>query len=80
MMNQYILSFDQSTSTTKALLFDRNAALVGRADIAHRQIINDQGWVEHDAQEILANVFKAAEQLLLQTGVDRNCIKAVSIS
>ncbi len=79
-MNQYILSFDQSTSTTKALLFDRNAALVGRADIPHRQIINDQGWVEHDAQEILANVFKAAEQLLLQTGVDRNCIKAVSIS
>lgn len=79
-MNQYILSFDQSTSTTKALLFDRNAALVGRADIPHRQIINDQGWVEHDAQEILANVYKAAEQLLLQTGVDRNCIKAVSIS
>ncbi len=79
-MNQYILSFDQSTSTTKALLFDRNAALVGRADIPHRQIINDQGWVEHDAQEILANVFKAAEQLLLQTGIDSNCIKAVSIS
>lgn len=79
-MNQYILSFDQSTSTTKALLFDQNAALVGRADIPHRQIVNDRGWVEHDAQEILANVFKAAEQLLLQTGVDRSCIKAVSIS
>jgi glycerol kinase len=80
MMNQYILSFDQSTSTTKALLFDQNAALVGRADIPHRQIVNDLGWVEHDANEILANVFKAAEQLLLQTGVDCTCIKAVSIS
>ncbi|MDD4302325.1 MAG: glycerol kinase GlpK [Sphaerochaeta sp.] len=80
MSEQFILAFDQSTSTTKALLFDQKGALKGRSDVPHRQIINDQGWVEHDAEQIIKNLFSAAKNLLKTTAVDLSLIKAVAIS
>ena len=79
-MKQYILGFDQSTSTTKALLFEQDGSLVDRVDVPHRQLINEKGWVEHDANEILSNLFKAAEMLLAQSTIEKSLIKAVSIS
>ena len=55
-MNRCILAVDQSTQATKGLLFDKNGILIARADRTHRQIINEQGWVEHDPLEIMQNV------------------------
>ncbi len=77
---QYILSVDQSTSTTKALLFDRDGNLVRRADVPHRQIVNDKGWVEHDPQEILANVFVAIRTVIEEAAIDPRHILALSLS
>lgn len=51
-MVAYIISIDQSTQGTKALLFDENGQIVRRTDCAHRQIINEKGWVSHDPEEI----------------------------
>ena len=51
-MADYVLSIDQSTQGTKALLFDHQGRLICRTDLPHRQIINDQGWVSHDPEEI----------------------------
>ena len=60
MEKQYLLSVDQSTQGTKALLFDREANLICGGDLPHRQIINDAGWVSHDLNEIYANTLKVA--------------------
>ena len=79
-MESYILSFDQSTSTTKALLFDQGGNLVTRSDQAHRQIVNDRGWVEHNGEEIIANLYAATQTLLQESGVDRSKIKGVALS
>lgn len=79
-MKSYILSFDQSTSTTKALLFDEMGDLVHRTDVGHRQLVNDLGWVEHDGEEILANLELAAKNLLEDSGIERSSVKAVAIS
>ena len=54
-MKRYILSIDQSTQGTKALMFDSRGALLCRADKPHSQIIDDHGWVEHDPEEIWQN-------------------------
>ena len=59
-----ILSVDQSTSATKGLIWNYNGNFVGRADVAHKQITNDQGWVEHDPMEILTNTYKAVKNAL----------------
>ena len=54
-MEKYIISVDQSTQGTKALLFDAEGKLLIRTDLPHRQIVNDRGWVSHDLNEIYHN-------------------------
>ncbi len=77
---RYILSVDQSTSTTKALLFDKEGNLVRRANVPHKQIINDRGWVEHDAEEILRNVFAAIRTVIGEAAIEPRQILALSLS
>jgi glycerol kinase len=51
----YVLALDQSTSATKALLFDREGCALDRESRDHRQFYPQPGWVEHDAEEIWQN-------------------------
>lgn len=75
-----ILAIDQSTSGTKALLFDGEGQLLGRRDLPHEQKINSQGWVSHDPMEIYRNTLESVRLLLEETGADRESIAAVGIS
>lgn len=75
-----ILAIDQSTSGTKALLFDGEGQLLGRHDLPHEQKINSQGWVSHDPMEIYRNTLETVRLLLEETGADRESIGAVGIS
>ena len=65
-MNSYLIAIDQSTSATKALLFDEQCKLVGRSDIAHKQYYPKEGYVEHDAEEIYQNTVEAIRQVVGQ--------------
>lgn len=76
----YILGIDQSTQGTKAILADANGRMVGRADRLHRQIINSQGWVSHDLEEIYQSVIASAKEVVAQTGIRKEDICAVGIS
>ncbi len=58
------IAIDQSTSATKAILFDEKGRLVGRASVDHQQFYPQPGWVEHDPMEILANTYEAVKQLI----------------
>ncbi len=80
MSEKYILAIDQSTQGTKALLFDAEGKLAGRADQPHRQLINDKGWVSHDPEEIFANVLQAVKDVVRKTGIEKVQIQAVGIS
>lgn len=77
-MAAYIISIDQSTQGTKALLFDETGQIVRRTDRAHKQMINEKGWVSHDPEEIYQNVLTVVEELLC--GIDKNCVVGVGIS
>ena len=63
-MGRYIIGIDQSTQGTKALLVDEGGHLIHRADRAHRQIVNEAGWVSHDPAEIAANVLAVARAVV----------------
>ena len=76
----YILAVDQSTSGTKALLFDRTGALVARKDLPHRQIINEIGWVEHDPMEIYRNTIQVLQDVVTESGVPKEEIAGLGIS
>lgn len=63
-MSQRIIAIDQSTSSTKALLFDDQCRLLARTNVDHQQYYPQTGWVEHDAEEIYRNMVEAIHQLV----------------
>ena len=80
-MERYILGIDQSTQGTKALLFDSQGALLARADLPHRQIIDSKGWVEHDPEEInCRNTIRSVKNVVEKAGIDKERITGVGIS
>jgi glycerol kinase len=62
----YIIAIDQSTSATKAMLFDSECHLLARADKEHRQYYPQTGWVEHDAEEIYLNTVEVVKTIVAQ--------------
>ncbi len=63
-MTQRIIAIDQSTSSTKALLFDELCHMIGRTNVDHKQYYPQTGWVEHDAEEIYNNMVEAIRLLV----------------
>lgn len=63
-MIQRIIAIDQSTSSTKALLFDEQCKVLARTNVDHKQYYPQTGWVEHDAEEIYQNMIEAIRQLV----------------
>ena len=51
-MGKYILAVDQGTTSSRAILFDKNAQVVGIQQKEFTQIFPKAGWVEHDPIEI----------------------------
>jgi glycerol kinase len=58
-----ILAIDQSTSATKAVLFDAAGSVLDRASREHRQLYPQPGWVEHDAEEIWQNLLAVLHEI-----------------
>ena len=79
-MSRYILSVDQSTQGTKALIIEKSGKILARADLPHRQIVNDLGWVSHDPEEIYRNVFSAAQLAAEKAQINPAEIAAMGIS
>lgn len=61
---RYIITVDQSTSATKAVLFNEHCQLVCRKNVAHKQYYPQPGWVEHDAEEIYNNMVEAIREVV----------------
>lgn len=76
----FVLSIDQSTQGTKALLFGGSGRLLCRRDVAHEQKINDKGWVSHDPVEICRNTVESVRQVIAAAAIDPGEIAAVGIS
>ena len=51
-MEKYILSLDQGTTSSRAILFDTEQNIIGISQKEFTQIYPREGWVEHDAMEI----------------------------
>lgn len=76
----YILSVDQSTQRTKCLLLDAQGTVVFYQDIQHRQILDRNGWVTHDPEEIYKNLRSVVCSVIANAGVDPAVVRCVGIS
>jgi glycerol kinase len=78
--NKYIVSFDQGTTSCRALLIDLEAKIIGIKQKEFTQIFPQSGWVEHDAEEIWATQLEVFEQLLAEFQVSPNDILGIGIT
>jgi len=70
-----ILAIDQSTSATKALLFESDGNLLDSVSLSHQQYYPQAGWVEHDAEEIYQNT-----RQVLQSSIEKNNLSASDLT
>ncbi|MDM8358128.1 glycerol kinase GlpK [Pandoraea communis] len=76
----YILAFDQGTTSSRALLFDRDGHVVATAQKEFRQIYPHPGWVEHDPREIWSTQAGVAAEALTHAGLGGSDIAAIGIT
>jgi glycerol kinase len=80
MGKQYILSIDQSTSASKAILVDDEGNILTKASKEHKQYYPQPGWVEHDPIEIYKNVLAVAKSVVEGSSLSPEDIRALSIT
>ena len=77
---KFTIAIDQSTSATKTMLFDEKGQLIAHTSEDHKQYYPQPGWVEHDAEEILANTYKAVQNLVAENVKASDTIVSVAIT
>ncbi|MEU6476884.1 glycerol kinase GlpK [Streptomyces sp. NPDC047017] len=80
MVDRYVMSIDQGTTSTRCILFDQRGRLCSVAQREHQQYFPRSGWVEHDAVEIWRNVQRIVPEALEGAGADAASIAAVGIA
>ena len=80
MTKKYILSFDQGTSSSRAILFDKNFEIVGSEQKEFPQYFPKPGWVEQDPKEIWNSQLAVALDLIKKLNVDVNEIAGIGIT
>ena len=79
-MSQYILSIDQGTSSSRALLFDRQAKVVAKHQQEFTQFYPQNSWVEHDAEEIWKSIENVISETIKKAGIKPQQIKSIGIT
>ena len=75
-----LLSFDQGTTSSRALVFDDQGAIVSVAQREFAQIFPQPGWVEHDPEEIVASQFAVAIEAMAKANVQPREVRALGIT
>ncbi|GAA4416876.1 glycerol kinase [Advenella faeciporci] len=76
----YLLALDQGTSSSRSILFDRQANIVAMAQREFPQYYPQSGWVEHEPQEIWQSQLATLRDVIHQSGISPNRIAAVGIT
>ena len=79
-MPDYILSLDQGTTSSRAIIFDKKGSIVATAQKEFTQIFPQPGWVEHDANEIWSTQLGVATEAVLKAGLTIKDIAAIGIT
>ncbi len=77
---KYILALDQGTTSSRAILFDKNGSIAAVEQQEFTQIFPQPGWVEHNAQEIWQTQLKVAQEVLKNNGIVPEQINAIGIT
>lgn len=79
-MSNYILSLDQGTTSSRAIVFNHNGEIVAIAQKEFTQIYPQAGWVEHDPLEIWSTQLSVAAEVIVKAGLSASDINSIGIT
>lgn len=77
---KYILALDQGTTSSRAIVFDKQGNIMGKAQQEFAQIYPHPGWVEHDPHDILGSQVGVIVEALIRANVSASDIAAIGIT
>ncbi len=80
MRKTYVIALDQGTTSSRAVLIDREGRIAGSVQNPFPQIFPQPGWVEHDPRDILSSTLGALTELLVQNGLGPADIDSIGIT
>ena len=79
-MKKYILSLDQGTTSSRAIVFDKQGSIISLAQKEFTQYFPQPGWVEHDPNEIWSTQVGVAAEAISKESLSANNIAAIGIT
>ena len=79
-MKKYVMALDQGTTSSRAILFDRNGKICAKAQHEFTQIYPQAGWVEHSPMSILFSQLQSATEVMATSGATADDIAAIGIT
>ncbi len=79
-MEKFILAFDQGTTSSRAIIFDKTGTVKSVAQKEFEQIFPKPGWVEHDPNEIWSSQAEVAVETISNSNINGNDIAAIGIT
>lgn len=79
-MSKYLLAIDQGTTSSRAMLFDRQGQFVAVAQQEFKQSFPEEGWVEHDPEEIWQSVLTTVREVLERKSAKASDIIGIGIT
>ena len=80
MEKKYVLALDQGTTSSRAIIFDKDQKIVAMAQKEFTQIYPKEGWVEHDAVEIYSSQYGVMIEAIVKSGIDPAEIAGIGIT
>ena len=79
-MSKYILSIDQGTTSSRAIIFNEKSEILSVAQQEFTQFFPEDGWVEHDPEEIWQSTLGVSRECIEKLGVQASEIAAIGIT
>ena len=79
-MKKYIMAIDQGTTSSRAILVDKNGDIVASSQKEFRQYFPQSGWVEHNANEIWSSVLSVVGSVLIENNITPAQIDSIGIT
>jgi len=80
MSSKFIMSLDQGTTSSRAILFDHSGNIKAVAQKEFKQIYPKAGWVEHDPEEIWSTQFSVMAEVMAKAGIKTEAVAAIGIT
>lgn len=80
MAKKYVIALDQGTTSSRAIIYDKNAHPLGSAQKEFTQYYPEPGWVEHDAEEIFKSQLSVMQSVIINNDIKMDEIAAIGIT